>query len=278
MGVIIQNTKKAPDHYMISINQQGDHPGPKPGQFYMIRCSTCTDPLLRRPLSLHSYFREKEGNTYRLDFLYRVIGNGTRLLSRMRPGDSLEVFGPLGNGFEITQSIEYALIVAGGIGVAPLPYLAECLMKKQGHPAARILIGAKLSEHILALERFEGLGMETSIYTEDGKMGIKGFVTDNLDQALEHCLKKKSMVFACGPTGMLAKVARQCISRGIPCQVSLDRRMACGVGACQGCVVRAADTSSSINKIYKRVCIDGPVFQANDLDWPNIEREERCLL
>jgi dihydroorotate dehydrogenase electron transfer subunit len=278
MGVIIQNVKKAPDHYIISINQQGDHPGPKPGQYYMIRCGTSTDPLLRRPLSLHAYFHAKEGNPSRLDFLYRVVGSGTKLLSRMRQGGSIEILGPLGNGFELTQSIEYALFIAGGIGVAPLPYLAEYLMKNQGHLAARILIGAKVSEHLLALERFETLGMETSIYTEDGKMGKRGCVTDHLNQILEHCLNKKSMVFACGPTGMLAKVARQCTSKGIPCQVSLDRKMACGVGACQGCVVRAADTSSSINKIYKRVCFDGPVFQANELDWSNIEREELCLL
>lgn len=276
MGVIINNIKKAPDHYIISVkvNQQEDHPSPKPGQFYMLRCSPCTDPLLRRPLSLHGYFYEKEENIFRLDFLYRVVGAGTRLLSQMRPGDTIEVFGPLGNGFELTQSIEYALFIAGGIGIAPMPYLAECFAKNQIPLAARILIGAKVAEHILALERFEKLGIEISVYTEDGNMGTMGCVTDHLDQALEHCLNKKSMVFACGPAGMLAKVAQQCMSQGIPCQVSLDRRMACGVGACQGCVVRAAETSSSPDSIYKRVCLDGPVFQAHEIAWPGIEEDE----
>jgi dihydroorotate dehydrogenase electron transfer subunit len=196
----------------------------------------------------------------------------------MRPGDSIEVFGPLGNGFELTQSIEYTLFIAGGIGVAPLPYLAEYLAKNQGLPAARILIGAKVAEHILALERFERLGIEIAVYTEDGSMGKMGCVTDHLDKALEHCLNKKSMVFACGPTGMLAKVAQQCMSQGIPCQVSLDRRMACGVGACQGCVVRAADKSSSLDRIYRRVCIDGPVFQAHEIAWPWVEEVELCPL
>jgi dihydroorotate dehydrogenase electron transfer subunit len=196
----------------------------------------------------------------------------------MRPGNPIELFGPLGNGFKLTKSIEYALFIAGGIGIAPLPYLAECLAKKQSSITSRILIGAKVAEHILALERFERLGIEITIYTEDGNMGKRGCVTDHLDQALGQCLNKKSMVFACGPTGMLAKVAQLCISMEIPCQVSLDRRMACGVGACQGCVVRAADTSSSSDKIYKRVCIDGPVFQANEIVWSGTEGEERCLL
>ena len=278
MGIIIKNIKQAPDHYILSINQNGDQFSPKPGQFYMLRCSPNTDPLLRRPLSLHDYFYKKDGNTYELNFLYRVVGVGTRLLSQMREGDSIEVFGPLGNGFELTQSIEYALFIAGGIGVAPLPYLAECLAKTQNLFDARILIGAKGAKHILALERFERLDIEISVYTEDGSMGKMGCVTDHLDQSLEHCMNKKSMVFACGPTGMLAKIAQECMSQGIPCQVSLDRRMACGVGACQGCVVRAADTTSSIDRIYRRVCIDGPVFQAHEIAWSMLEEEVRCPL
>ena len=109
-------------------------------------------------------------------------------------------------------------------------------------------------------------------------MGQMGCVTDHLDQTLERCLNKKSMVFACGPAGMLAKVALQCMSKGIPCQVSLDRRMACGVGACQGCVVRAKGSSSRPDRIYKRVCIDGPVFHAHEVAWSEVEEEERCPL
>lgn len=279
MGVITQNLKLAPDHYLLSLSKNQPVVEPKPGQFYMLRCSAWTDPLLRRPLSIHGYTAEKGGNSSRLDFLYRIVGKGTKILSQMKPGDPIDLFGPLGKGFHLPKSLEYALFIAGGIGIAPLPYLAKCLVEKQKAISGRLLIGAKTAEQILGMEAFKKSSFEIFIYTEDWSMGEMGCVTDDLNHTLESCLHKKSMVFACGPAGMLGKVAEKCLSLKIPCQVSLDRRMACGVGACQGCVVRASGNSSPApDMIYKRVCVDGPVFQAHEIFWPAEKGEEQCPL
>ena len=279
MGVITQNLKLGPDHYLLSISKNQPVVAPKPGQFYMLRCSARTDPLLRRPLSIHGYTSEKKGPSSRLDFLYRVVGRGTELLSRMKPGDPIDLFGPLGKGFQLPKSLEYALFIAGGIGIAPLPFLARCLFEKRKAISGRLLMGAKTAQQILGMEAFKTLGIEIFVYTEDWSMGEMGCVTDDLDHTLESCVRKKSMVFACGPAGMLAKVAGKCLDLKIPCQVSLDRRMACGVGACQGCVVRASGNSSrAADVIYKRVCVDGPVFQAHEIFWPAEKGEEKCPL
>ena len=277
MGIVIRNQKQAPEHYLLSVSLPGERFQPKPGQFCMLSCGPTTDPLLRRPLSIHDYCPKKGKNPPRLDFLYRVVGTGTGLLSHMKPGDSVDILGPLGNGFDIDHSLEYILFIAGGIGIAPLPYLAERLIEKPGSIPGRLLVGAKRAEQILTIERFKEVGLEVTIYTEDRSLGKKGCVTDDLERELKPCLKKRSMVFACGPTGMLAIVAEKCSARKIPCQVSLDRRMACGVGACQGCAVRAAEGSSaSADRMYKRVCLDGPVFDAKEIMWTWMEEADRC--
>jgi dihydroorotate dehydrogenase electron transfer subunit len=195
----------------------------------------------------------------------------------MKPGDPIDILGPLGKGFDIAHSLGYALFIAGGIGIAPLPYLAERLIEKLGSIPGRLLVGAKRAEQIVAIERFKEVGLEVTIYTEDRSLGKRGCVTDNLEQGLKPCLEKRSMVFACGPTGMLATVAERCSALKIPCQVSLDRRMACGVGACQGCAVRASGVSStSPDRMYKRVCLDGPVFDAEEIMWTWMEEADRC--
>lgn len=277
MGIVIQNKKLKPEHYMLSVSLPGHQLQPSPGQFCMLSCGPTTDPLLRRPLSIHDYSPQKAKNPPRVDFLYRVVGTGTRLLSQMKPGDPIDIFGPLGHGFDINNSLEYALFIAGGIGIAPLPYLAESLLEKHGSIPGLVLVGAKRAEQIVAVERFKKLGLEVTIYTEDRSLGERGCVTDDLEQGLKPCLEKGSMVFACGPTGMLAKVAERCSVLKIPCQVSLDRRMACGVGACQGCAVRVSQgSSSSPDSMYKRVCLDGPVFHSGEIMWTWMEEADRC--
>ncbi|MGA1795199.1 MAG: dihydroorotate dehydrogenase electron transfer subunit [bacterium] len=272
MGVITRNLEQASGLYLLSVEFPENRQQPEPGQFYMLRCSPCTDPLLRRPLSIHGYCAEGERGNPRCDFLYRVAGKGTALLSRMGPADPLDVMGPLGTGFGLPPSLEYALLIAGGIGIAPLPYLAEILAEKNTSAHIRLLFGARTAEHIIAMERFKRPGIEISLYTEDGTMGRKGCVTDDLGTELNACDQERSKVFACGPDGMLAAVARQCISAGIPCQVSLDRHMACGVGACQGCVVKGTHQGHPEGGDYVRVCSDGPVFEAREILWSGGEQ------
>ncbi|MBN2372180.1 dihydroorotate dehydrogenase electron transfer subunit [bacterium] len=279
MGTVIKNIKISHDHHIISIALEEGHAKPKPGQFYMLRCSPSSEPLLRRPLSVNGYSPKPDGSPARLDFLFRIAGSGTMLISRMKEGDHIDLLGPLGNGFELTEPIEHALFIAGGIGIAPLPYLAECLKGKMTLQSANLIAGGKTAEDIVAIEKFKKLGFDISIYTEDGSLGKKGCVTDNLSKALKNFQKPKSQVFVCGPEGMLAKVAQACIAMGIPCKVSLDRRMACGVGACLGCVIKAAKCDRSApDKIYKRVCIDGPVFNAQEILWPWSAGDNKCGL
>ncbi len=275
MNRIINKIRISEDHYILSINITGSYIEPIPGQFYMLRCGSFSDPLLLRPFSIHSFQSGAEKDFCRADFLFKVIGTGTSVLSQMREGDHIELLGPLGNGFEVPDSIEYALLIAGGIGIAPLSYLAQYIAKKGHIKYANLIFGANKASHIVALDIFKKLNFHIVVYTEDGSMGEKGYATDSLNMALTKCKKDNSMVFACGPHKMLARIAQGCISMKIPCQVSIDRRMACGIGACLGCVIRAANVSPtvSIDKIYKRVCKDGPVFYADEILWPHREGE-----
>ena len=215
MGQIKKNIKVAHAHHLISISLEENSVKPKPGQFYMLRCSTSSDPLLRRPFSVHDYHE----NPTSVDFLFRIVGIGTTILSKMREGDHIEILGPLGKAFDLPKIIDYALFIAGGIGIAPLNYLAEHLMQHQSSISAQLLLGARQSDQILALEKFRKLGFDTSIYTEDGSLGERGCITDDLDQVIKPYLDRKSIVFACGPIEMLAKVAKICLSNQIPCQV-----------------------------------------------------------
>lgn len=231
----------------------------RPGQFIEVRCNRQTDPLLRRPLGVHRITADG------IDILYHVIGKGTTLLARKRAGEELDVLGPLGNGFTLQAA---AIIVAGGIGAAPMVALAEALsglLSKR--PRAKrektiVVIGARTKTHIVCEKEFIACGCDVRIATEDGSRGVKGFATTVLEDALRR-LKKvpQATIYACGPTAMLRAVAVLAKRYGIACQVSLEERMACGVGVCLGCAVKMR------NGEYKMVCKDGPVFNAEEIAW-----------
>ena len=199
-----------------------------------------------------------------IELLYEVVGKGTAMLSVRKPGESLDVLGPLGNGFDIV-SAKTAIIVAGGIGVAPLLALAEEWGKWQGTRVKGkliVLIGARKKEHILCEKEFKKIGANVLIATENDSRGRKGFVTDLLEDVLAPCpLPLATMIYACGPSGMLRAVARIAKANRIPCQISLEERMACGVGVCLGCPVKVTGGG------YKMVCKDGPVFDAKEIAW-----------
>jgi dihydroorotate dehydrogenase electron transfer subunit len=230
----------------------------RPGHFVMIRVREGTDPLLRRPFSI----RGTEGDRLFL-ILYRVVGPGTSIMSELRKGDSLSVLGPLGNGFELPGPDETPILVAGGIGIAPILFLAGVI----GRDDALVMAGFRTSDDIVDFEARGLSGSPVSIATDDGTVGHQGFVTDLLERHLGKTKKKDPSVFACGPAPMLKKMAAITQDRGIPCQVSLEAYMACGVGACQGCAVKAASTE---NQVYLSVCEHGPVFHAASLDWGHL--------
>ncbi|MDI6703139.1 MAG: dihydroorotate dehydrogenase electron transfer subunit [bacterium] len=229
-----------------------------PGQFIHTRISDQYDPLLRRPFSIHRIDRKRG----RIEILYRVVGKGTHLLTKARPGYKLDVFGPLGNGFKVDRYLKTAIIIAGGIGVAPLLTLGEELVKRG--VSTRVFIGAKTRGLILCENEFKELGCEVRVSTEDGSSGYFGTVTDMFRDFLlsnEDISGSSPSLFACGPYSMFREVALLTRRFNIYCQVSLEERMACGVGVCLGCAVRVK------GGVYKRVCKDGPVFSAEEVAW-----------
>ncbi|MDD5560883.1 MAG: dihydroorotate dehydrogenase electron transfer subunit [Candidatus Omnitrophica bacterium] len=227
----------------------------RPGQFVEVKVNHLMDPLLRRPLSIHGV------SGTRVRIIYEVIGKGTQILSEQGPGVFLDVIGPLGKGFEYGQITNKAdkqknILVAGGMGVAPLVFLAQRM--KGSRPL--VLIGAKTKEHILCEKEFKSLGCKIKIATDDGSRGFKGRVTDLLKDLLSTVNCQLSTIYACGPQPMLKAVARISCENNLASQLSLERHMACGFGACLGCVV-------STKSGYKRVCKDGPVFAGEELTW-----------
>jgi dihydroorotate dehydrogenase electron transfer subunit len=214
----------------------------------MARCGEGFEMLLRRPLSVHRITGDC------LSFLIAEVGRGTVWLAKRKPGDLIDLFGPLGNGFEIHTSSSSLLLVAGGIGVAPLVALAE-------HAVARgcsvsILMGDVKQARIYP-ERFIPSGVKTVVATEDGSLGTKGMVTDLLTQFTSSA----DQVFACGPLPMYRAIARmRSRFEGKPVQVSLETVLGCGVGACLGCTIETRHGP-------KLVCRDGPVFDIDDVIW-----------
>ena len=225
----------------------------KPGQFVGIRLTDASEPLLRRPFSIH---RVRGKN---IELLYEVVGLGSEILSQKKPGEYLDIIGPLGNGFSYQLSaISYQppILVAGGMGVAPLLFLAE----KLGHANMLVLIGAKTKKQILCEKEFKELGCDVRISTDDGSKGFKGKAADLLKHLLSAKSREPSTIYACGPKPMLKEIAVISRDYNIPAQISLEEHMACGIGACLGCAVNTKEG-------YKRVCQEGPVFNTDEIIW-----------
>ena len=236
-----------------------------PGQFIHIKCSKDNYPLLRRPLSIHRIDKEK-GEIF---ILFQIMGEGTKLLADKTIGDDLNILGPIGNGFNIYPESKKIMIVGGGIGVAPL--LALCEESIRQGKEVRVLIGALKKELVIGEESFKILRAKVDVATDDGSYQYKGLVTDLLERIIgEGCLADQ--IFACGPKPMLKEINEIVLKANIDCQVSLEERMGCGIGACLGCVckIKAKEKNNKQNQIkyiYKRVCVDGPVFGGSEVVW-----------
>lgn len=268
--MILSNQELSPGYFCMRILAPGFAALATPGQFVMLRPELALPTMLRRPFGI---FRtgclpaECDGLPERefMEVLYKVVGQGTRILSELHAGDRVELLGPLGHGFELDDSPCGKLLVGGGIGLVPLYLLAEELIDR-GHQV-RLLMGGRTRDDILAVTEFERLGVETYVSTDDGSLGEEGLVTRVLERKLDKypCAE----VFACGPMAMLAAVERICSDRKVPLQVSLEAHMACGVGACLGCVVKGVGHSDQ-QPNYLCTCKDGPVFNAARLDWGKV--------
>ncbi len=225
----------------------------QPGQFVHVKVPGLEKSALRRPFSI---FNAEDG---RLELLYKVVGRGTESLSSVRVGDTVSVLGPLGHGFPTTAA-GAPLLVGGGFGVAPLYFLAR-LLKANGL-TPKLFVGGRTKADLLALDRFEKLGVEIFPATNDGSAGVQGLVTDPLDDEMIR-LKgegKSFELFACGPDPMLKAVAWRATGSHSKGWISMDRHMICGVGACYACIQKTVRGNS-------RCCIEGPVFAAEDLVW-----------
>lgn len=230
-----------------------------PGQFVMVRPKHQTQPVLRRPFSIHNQIRIK-GRVDGFEILYKVIGVGTEKLSLCRKGDTIDVLGPLGKGFSRYQDTGDVYLAAGGIGVAPFIFLANDLLR-WGVEGSRItlFLGGQSKKDLLGLNTFERLGIGLQVATDDGSAGVQGLVSMPLEEAIQ--TKKPDILYACGPVAMLQKVAMMANAYDVRCEISIETMMACGMGACLGCAVE----NHVSDKKYLHACIDGPVFDAGDI-------------
>jgi len=253
---IVFNKKIGYEYYKMRIHSPQIARSAYPGQFVHLICGNATNALLRRPFSFHRIDQDT------FEVLYRIIGVGTKLLAKRKKNDTIDILGPLGNGFNVNGSKKKkpkAILVAGGMGVAPLFALAECLRGKQDVLA---LIGARNKKELICCDEFKRLGAEVKIATDDGSCGHRGFVTELLEKRLLSRVNLESLaIYTCGPKPMLRELARLSRNFGVVSYGSLEENMACGVGACLGCAV---DTTSG----YRRVCKDGPVFNLWEIIWP----------
>jgi dihydroorotate dehydrogenase electron transfer subunit len=237
----------------------------QPGQFIMVRLQESFDPLLRRPFAVHRMYRSEPPGSF--EVLFKVVGRGTRLLAGMLPGYPLNLLGPLGRGFRLPNQNSFIVMIAGGIGVAPLPYLAETLVESHLQGRRVLWFGGKGSADLVCVEHFADMGFEVQLVTEDGSAGRPGMVTDHLECWLAQQPEMPALIYSCGPYPMQRLVAEMSIRLGIPCQLSMEALMACGVGACLSCSLRCRPPKDGQEPYYANVCQDGPVFDGNMIVW-----------
>jgi len=242
-------------YYKIGLKCSNELIAAKPGQFVMLRIADRYLPLLRRPFSIHGII-EGEG----IEILYRVVGECTGRLAKVKDGEWIDILGPLGKGFSLRGNSGGIFIVAGGIGVAPLMFLSKYILEgeKASVSGIRVFLGAGSKDDLLCIDDFLNLGLEVNITTDDGSEGEACLITDPVEAAIKE--KRPEIIYACGPPGMLKCLAGMAERYKVPCQISMESVMACGIGACLGCAVEGKDESR-----YLHVCMDGPVFDSRDI-------------
>lgn len=252
---ILHQHQDGPGYFRVGLGFPELAEAARPGQFVMVRLPDRGIPLLRRPFSVHRPMVDGSG-VCGFELFYKVVGQVTEAMSRLGAGDVLDVLGPLGNGFWYPEGIGTVFLVGGGIGVAPLYYLALELAERRAVRTVVFLGGCSATD-IMCVEGFKSLGMEVRITTEDCSLGREGVITSAVQQSLA-AGERPDIIYACGPTGMLRAARDIAGAYGVPCQVSLETQMACGFGVCLGCAVERAGSP----RTYVHACADGPVFDA----------------
>jgi dihydroorotate dehydrogenase electron transfer subunit len=263
-AAVISNTRLSDDYCVVALDAPEIAALAQPGQFVMVKMSRGSDPLLRRPFSIFEIIRNNSGMPAAISLLNKRIGTGTRLLYEAEPGARIACLGPLGRPFEAVDSPVHAIMVAGGVGLAPFVTLAEALCSRGTR--ATLFYGARTASELYYIDLFERLGVHVVLATEDGTRGVRGRVTDPLDEALKRLRPEEpTMLYVCGPTPMMRAVSRLADFYGRACVVSLEQVMGCGLGGCYSCVVPTRELRGATH--FVRSCLDGPVFDARRIAW-----------
>lgn len=245
--LVIKNERLNKDTYRIIVQANTSVETIVPGQFVNIAIANSTKTFLRRPISIHDVDTKQNS----ISLLIKAVGEGTKNLVQAPLKSTINTIFPLGNGFSAPSKGEHILLVGGGVGIAPMLYMA-----KKNHDLAQIdiLLGAKTKDELILLDEFSQFG-NLHVTTDDGSFGTKGFVTNHsiFDQHFDR-------IYCCGPEPMMKSVARKASEKATDCEVSLENNMACGFGVCLCCVTKTTDGN-------KCVCSEGPVFNTKDLQW-----------
>ena len=258
---VIWNRRESRTYFRIGLSCSDVYQNALPGQFVTLHLPGNLTPLLRRPFSIHRLIKEN-GQLIGIEILYKVVGGFTEKLTRAAAGDPIDLLGPVGKGFTISKKDKKVVLIGGGIGIAPLVFLAETIAENGVDLSGSIAcLGGRTSDDILCKTVFSSLGMTVRITTDDGSEGEQGLVIQPFEKWI--IAHRTDMVYACGPMPMLRSVANITTKNGLPCEISIETIMACGLGACLGCAVNKNEATET----YQHVCIDGPVFNARKLNF-----------
>jgi dihydroorotate dehydrogenase electron transfer subunit len=251
---VLWNRSVGPGYYRIGLTCHYRYKDAKPGQFIMLRFPGQVTPFLRRPFSIHQLIYDDD-RVVGIELLYKVVGEGTEKLSGCQVDDDLDILGPLGNSFSFSSHYKTVYLAAGGIGVAPMVFLASYLKTKGiDIGKSQIFLGGRSRDDLLCRGEFLDIGIKIQVTTDDGSEGDRCFITHPLETITEGY--KPDVIYACGPLEMLKCVAGIAEKHQVPCQVSIEAVMACGMGACLGCAIE----KKGMKKAYVHACMDGPVF------------------
>lgn len=251
-GIVVEKITLTEQQYILKILCPSIAQKAQPGQFVTLKVDVNKhDPLLRRPFSIHGVDQEQGI----IEIYFQVLGKGTRELKDLQVEEKISILGPLGQGFKVVKDAQ-ALLIGGGLGQAPLKFLTQELVNK--NTKVKVLIGARSKNDLKNISYFTDLGGAIQVYTEDGSLGEKGRVMDNLTEIIEEFTP--DIIYACGPLPMLISLKKEIKNNPIPCQISLEQKMACGIGVCLGC------TCGKNGDKYPKVCVDGPVFWLSEVN------------
>jgi dihydroorotate dehydrogenase electron transfer subunit len=271
---IVENVRIARDTYRVRFECLEIARRIVPGQFVMVRLADMNDPLLGRPLALYNTVDDGSGSPTAIDVVYLTLGKMTHKLASFTPGQELDVWGPLGNGFP-PLATDHLIMVAGGIGQTPFLALGLEYLKlrtfgdrPRSVPRAKrvtLCYGVRTADLAAGLPDFKAAGFHVRLSSDDGTVGHHGLVTDVLSEVLHESRDEDRLVVCCGPEPMMHAVAELCQRDNAPCLVSLETPMACGIGICFSCVTKVRQADGSWD--WKRTCVEGPIFDAQKIEW-----------